>query len=268
MDELTLSIVSHGHGVLLRNLLADLNRFAGFQAPNVILTLNVPESLPDSSEYPRLKISVIRNTTPKGFGANHNVAFSHCTTRWFAVLNPDLRIEAEVFAPLISVIASDNSGGVVTPRIVNSAKLPEDHVRANLTPASLWRRHRGKRREQPPAAAVGSTCRPRPFFWVAGMFMLFRAEAFRRIGGFDERYFLYCEDFDVCARLYNANYAIMIAPQVHAVHDAQRGSHRSARYLRWHVSSLLKVWLSRAYWQVTLGSRGSHTSSKVPTQGR
>lgn len=268
MPELTLSIVSHGHGVLLRNLLADLDRFAGSEAPNVILTLNVPESLPDESEYPRLKIFVIRNRAPKGFGANHNVAFSHCATRWFAVLNPDLRIDEEVFAPLISVIASDPAGGVVTPRIVNSAKLPEDHVRGNLTPASLWRRHRSKRREQPAAAATGSTRRPRPFFWVAGMFMLFSAQAFRQIGGFDERFFLYCEDFDVCARLYNANYAIMIVPQVYAVHDAQRGSHRSARYLRWHLTSLLKVWLSRAYWQVLLGSHASQASSKVPPQGR
>ena len=260
MSELTLSIVSHGHGVLLRDLLADLNRISGRQALNVILTLNVPESQPEEGEYPGLKILVIKNKIPRGFGANHNTAFSQCTSRWFAVLNPDLRINADVFTPLISVIASDTASGVITPRIVNSEGAQEDHVRANLTPASLWRRHVGKRREQPPTTVAGTSRRPGPFFWVAGLFMLFRADAFRQVGGFDERFFLYCEDFDVCARLYNENYSIMIAPQVHAIHDAQRGSHRSARYLRWHLTSLLKVWLSSTYWRLLIGSRTIRTS--------
>jgi GT2 family glycosyltransferase len=98
------------------------------------------------------------------------------------------------------------------------------------------------------------------FFWVAGMFLLMRATAYREIGGFDERFFLYCEDYDVCARMRRAGYSIVLAPATLAVHDAQRGSLRSMRHLRWHVASLFRVWTSSAFWWVVWhGSRATVT---------
>jgi GT2 family glycosyltransferase len=100
-----------------------------------------------------------------------------------------------------------------------------------------------------------------PFYWLAGMFLLARADAFQAVGGFDERFFLYCEDYDLCARFYGAGYALASVPAASAVHDAQRDSHRAFKYLRWHVGSLLKVWTSRAFWRVTLDRRATHPDS-------
>jgi len=82
---------------------------------------------------------------------------------------------------------------------------------------------------------------------VAGFFMLFRSAAFRSLGGFDERYFLYYEDFDLCCRLRAAGHAIAWVPQARVVHDARRTSHRNARYLVWHASSVLRFFSSPAY---------------------
>ena len=90
----------------------------------------------------------------------------------------------------------------------------------------------------------------RPFYWLAGMFLMVRAAAFTAVGGFDERYFLYCEDYDLSARLFNAGYPIAQVQAARAVHDAQRDSHRSLRHLKLHVVSLLKVWTSVAFWRV------------------
>ena len=81
--------------------------------------------------------------------------------------------------------------------------------------------------------------------WVAGMFMLFRAPVFGELHGFDERYFLYYEDVDLCRRLRSRSYEVRLLPTISVVHDARRESHRSLRHMRWHLASILRFILSR-----------------------
>ena len=77
------------------------------------------------------------------------------------------------------------------------------------------------------------------------MFMVFRTGVFKELGGFDERYFLYYEDVDLCLRLRHAGYEVILLPQVSAIHDARRQSHRNLRYLVIHASSLLRFLYTR-----------------------
>ncbi len=247
--DLTLSVVSHGHGALLAALLDDLDAAPPLAGVAVVVTLNIDEDV-DAADYPNLRITLVRNRQPKGFGANHNAAFGHCATRWFAVLNPDLRLDGgEPFTRLADVARGIANVAALAPRIVSVAGTTEDAVRPNLTPLSLLRRAAGDRPGLIPDAV---SRRPQAFYWLAGMCVLFDAAAYRAVGGFDERFFLYCEDYDICARLYNAGYALAVEPAVTVVHAAQRDSHRSARHLRWHLASLVRVWTSRAFWRLTL----------------
>jgi GT2 family glycosyltransferase len=248
-SDFTISIVSHGHGALLDRLLSDLNRQAGSDHPTVILTYNVPENPVSSTKYPQLRILSIHNERPSGFGANHNAAFAKCDTRWFAVLNPDLRLPSEPFSTLLAAAAEAERPGVIAPTVVNSGGALEDAVRKNLTPLSLLlRRALGSRK---PHSATDSRS-AESFFWIAGMFMLFPSDVFRAVGGFDERFFLYCEDYDICARLHLAGYTLLVDPATRVVHDAQRDSHRSMKHMRLHLTSLLKVWMSSAFWRITI----------------
>jgi N-acetylglucosaminyl-diphospho-decaprenol L-rhamnosyltransferase len=80
--------------------------------------------------------------------------------------------------------------------------------------------------------------------WVGGMFMLFRRETFEQSGGFDQRYFLYYEDVDLCARLRLRGYEVAICPGAKVVHHAHRSSHRSFKYMAWHLASMLRFFLS------------------------
>ena len=80
--------------------------------------------------------------------------------------------------------------------------------------------------------------------WIAGMFMLFRADTYRAAGGFDEAYFLYYEDVDICRRLQRLGAAVVFEPRAQVVHDARRASRRSARLALHHVASTLRF-LSR-----------------------
>jgi N-acetylglucosaminyl-diphospho-decaprenol L-rhamnosyltransferase len=246
----TFSIVSHGHGPLLDGLLRQLAARASLAETRTIVTLNLGDEVFDASRYPALRLEVVRNAVPKGFGANHNAAFRRCDTAWFAVLNPDLRLTAEEpFTRLLRAAEAQRRVGIIAPRVLDANDQAEDSVRANLTPCSLVRRRLLGQRA--PLDAQRPAHQGAPFFWLAGMCLLINAEALRQVGGFDERFFLYCEDYDLCARMYNAGFAIVLEPEARVIHQAQRDSHRSLKHLRWHVSSLLKVWCSAAFWRVT-----------------
>lgn len=230
---MTLSIVSHGQGDLVRLLLEDL-RLLAVPDLSLILTLNIPEAeawIPQSED---LQVQVIRNDRPLGFGANHNQAFALSDGEIFIVANPDLRLKDASFADL--------SRGLADPRVAACAPLVlgpdgtvQDSARRFPSLAKLARRVllRQRKADYPPDATAEVD-------WVAGMLVLFRGAAFRQIGGFDERYFMYLEDADICRRLHAAGWKVQYRPCATVVHDARRNSHRSLRHLRWHVRSMAR----------------------------
>jgi N-acetylglucosaminyl-diphospho-decaprenol L-rhamnosyltransferase len=243
----TLSIVSHGHRSLLRALLYDLERQDKIDQLLITLTLNLQDEEFDARLFPRLNLQIIKNKKPKGFGDNHNAAFLVSEGDWFLIINPDIRLPDT--QSLTKILQTNRSSDILlAPLVVNSQGILEDSVRRHLTPWSLIRRARGLDRE--PLRPDKTSERGQTFYWVAGMFLAIKRDTFQKINGFDSRFFLYCEDYDLCARLYLSGGKIAVIKNVQVVHDAQRGSHRSRKYLWWHLSSLFKVWLSAAFWRV------------------
>lgn len=230
---MTVSIISHGQWSLIEPLLAQLDRWCGSSIAKVVLTVNMPERL-TLGDW-RLPIERIDNLHPKGFGANHNAAFARCQTPWFLVLNPDIRLEDDVLSALLRLASAD--AGLVAPRIREPGSDAPEPYRELLTPLELIRRRQGGHR--PPAMPA----------WVAGMFMLIRNEAFAQVNGFDERYFMYCEDFDLCARLRLAGWKLQAEASVTVLHLAQRASQAALRPLLWHLASFAKMWTSGAFWR-------------------
>jgi GT2 family glycosyltransferase len=233
-DKVTLSVVSHGQGHLIGMLFQDIAKHCG-SSVEVTLTLNLPELLPfDPSAMP-FKVRVLENEHPKGFGANHDSAFASGCTEFFCVINPDIRLQGNPFPSLIEVLGNPRIG-VVAPLILDPNKTVADSARKFPTVISIL----GKVFRKKTRADYAITDRLLLPDWVAGMFMLFRREVFDELHGFDKGYFLYYEDVDLCARLRLAGYLTAMCPAVSAIHDAQRASHRDLRYLKWHLSSMLR----------------------------
>jgi GT2 family glycosyltransferase len=78
---------------------------------------------------------------------------------------------------------------------------------------------------------------------MAGMFMLFRSELYRAVKGFNEAYFLYYEDADLCRRLHRAGKSVIYNPKAEIIHDARRASHTNPRLAFHHISSALRYFL-------------------------
>jgi GT2 family glycosyltransferase len=189
-----------------------------------------------------LPLTIEQNALPKGFGANHNAAFARSRGEYFCVANPDIRLEANPFPALLRRM-QDHRVGVAAPLVVGPDGSPEDNARRFPTPARLARKllHRSG-----PNVEYPQSSEPMEPDWVAGMFMLFRHEAFARVGGFDERYFLYYEDVDLCARLRLAGLTVVLEPAARVIHHAQRQSRRSLRYAWWHARSMARWLCSRS----------------------
>ena len=237
---ITISIVSHGQSVLVEQLLMDLAGLDTSMITEVLVTLNIPENISFKSDnYPFL-VRVLRNTAARGFGANHNAAFRQAEGRWFCVMNPDIRLIDDPF-PILTKESADNSAGVIAPMVVTSSGLIEDSVRHFPVLASLAAKLFGYGDGRYLFAAGDETFSAD---WVAGMFTLFRTDDFRAIGGFDEDFFLYYEDVDICARLWKSGRSVLVCPKAGVIHDARRSSHRNLHYMKWHILSL-----ARYFWK-------------------
>lgn len=132
--EISDSIVSHKQSSLIENLLHDLEKQCQESVLEVILTLNLEESLLFKLQdflFPKM---VIRNSVPQVFAANHNQAFSHAKGQYCCVMNSNIRLKDDPFQALINCLRVP-SVGVENPLVVNAGRETEDSARR--LPSSL-----------------------------------------------------------------------------------------------------------------------------------
>jgi N-acetylglucosaminyl-diphospho-decaprenol L-rhamnosyltransferase len=248
-----ISIVSHKQGDLVWNLLKNIQTLS-LQSPfEVVVTVNTEESLPFKDQDFSFKLTLIFNKYPKGFGANHNAAFGTRPSTFFGVLNPDLRLDQDPFTPLLRRLALKGQG-VIAPQVLNEDHEIEDSARCLPTPYRLAKRYIGLKKTRKLDYPIDRIYCPD---WVAGIFMLFPSPVFAAMKGFDERYFLYFEDVDLCTRLWQAGYEVMVDPAITVMHQARRNSHDNLRYLRWHIYSGCRFFSSKTFWAAWLSGKAN-----------
>ena len=232
--DITLSIVSHGQNELVNHLLGDIQRHCTDRVA-LVLTENTPDATPLAAGALSCPVERIANNRVKGFGANHNAAFKLCRTPWFCVVNPDIRLPADPFRALAASLGN-GCGGVAGPLVHRPSGGVEDSARRFPTAASLLKKAFSDKRQPDYPVDRGA----QEVDWVAGMFMLFRAGDFRSAGGFDEAYFLYYVDVDLCRRLGAARKSAIYEPSAEVLHAAQRESRRKPSLAMHHLRSALR----------------------------
>lgn len=236
---ITVSVISHNHGYLIKKIIKQLVNF--HQITKIIVTLNVPEKF----RYPKSKkIKLIINKKRVGFGENHNKAFNFCKTRFFLVLNPDIKFINNPFYKLIKKITTTNSG-LIAPLVINKKGNTEDSFRKFPSFFSIFKKFFFKytdiyHMKKKDTAEIYPD-------WVAGMFMLFESKVFSKIGGFDIKYFLYYEDVDICARLRIAGEKVCVNLSTRIIHDARRDSRKKIFYLFLHIKSFIRFLLTHKF---------------------
>jgi GT2 family glycosyltransferase len=231
IQRVTVSVVSHGQRDLVAALLEQITALRDPSLVLVVVVHNLPDVDLPKPQGALFDLVQLHNTKPFGFSANHNLAFGHCKTPWFAVLNPDLEFRfGNPFPALLSAMVADARLGAVAPTLVQPATLHIEPNRRVVTPWELIRRRLpGYKPPQEPE-------------WLVGAFLLMRADAYKALGGFDEHFRLYCEDVDLGMRMRRGGWTICRLEDVKIVHLTQRNSHRRVKYSLIHILSLLRLW--------------------------
>lgn len=238
MQEVTVSIVSHNHSQLVDKLISELSKFPQHIA-KVIITNNTTNEICFVDEHYPFEITQIHNMNPKGFGANHNQAFRHCGTDYFCVMNPDISVVSDPFSALVSC-CKDKSIAVIAPLIVNLRGTVEDNARFFPTPWGLVKKVFG---HYDGVYHIKTDQRLGFPDWVAGMFLLIESDKYAELAGFDESFFLYYEDVDLCARAWQKDYTVALCKEVRVIHDARRSSHYKFKFFKWHVMSAFRFFM-------------------------
>jgi N-acetylglucosaminyl-diphospho-decaprenol L-rhamnosyltransferase len=189
-----------------------------------------------------------------GFAGGVNEAARHGTGDYFLLLNPDTTLSAGAVTRMRDFLLDQPAVAAVGARVYDADGTVQRSARAFPTLltaffgrtsllTSLWPGNRFSRAQ---LVADESTAAPTDVDWVAGSCVMFRADAFRAVGGMDEGFFLYWEDADLCCRLRAAGWRIAYLPDASVVHHVGRSSrharvrsivafHKSAvRYYRKH----------------------------------
>lgn len=183
-----------------------------------------------------------------GFGAGHNAIFNFLVDAnrpYHLLLNPDIEFEPDALADMLDCLRVHADIGLLMPdvRYPDGARqqlckllpTPMDLIARRFLPDSNWKRAAQARYEL--RAWAHDQTRDIPS--LSGCFMLMRSEAFRSVGGFDESFFLYMEDFDLCRRI-GQQWRTVYYPQAQVVHRHAKGSYRSKRLLALHIRSAIK----------------------------
>jgi GT2 family glycosyltransferase len=239
----TLSIVSHGDAKKVEQLLESLKRYEQTDRFQIIVTDNLKDDVSELGGSEWQSLTLIRNQKPLGFARNQNQAFQYSVGEYFCVINPDVHFKQEIFVSLIGWLESGHAD-IVAPLILDVNAIPQDSYRDFPTPFEIIRRRLPGYKFVSPTIDATGLVRPD---WIAGMFMLMASETFRSLSGFDEKYHLYFEDVDFCARAKLAGLKLLVDTNVRVFHDAQRASRNSTIYLLWHLQSAIRFFTSSVY---------------------
>jgi N-acetylglucosaminyl-diphospho-decaprenol L-rhamnosyltransferase len=183
-----------------------------------------------------------------GFSAGINTGASLATHEFILVLNPDTYFEDKSISLALDLFGSDSSIGMIGLDLTYPNGERQFSARCFYSVLDIVGRRSPLGRYWPVKQMVEKHMMLKawekgvPFDadWVMGTGFLIRRALFEKIGRMDEAYFLYMEDVDLCARVWDAGSRVVCAPGVRLIHDHQRSSSAGplSRAGKMHLKSL------------------------------
>ncbi|MGQ0679149.1 MAG: glycosyltransferase family 2 protein [Actinomycetota bacterium] len=246
-------IVNFDSGSHLANCLAALGAAQGEGSVELLVVDNAStDGSVDGLAEAHPEVRFVYNARNLGYGSACNIGSRRVSAPFLCFLNPDVVPAPGSLLAMAGALVADPKIGVLGPRLNNpdGSLYPSCRVFPGwrvaighaifglLTPSNRFTRAYQLRDM--------SHSEPAEVDWVSGAAMMVRREAFEQVGGFDERYFMYVEDVDLCSRLRRAGWEARYFPAAQMMHHVAGSSRRTPyRMIFHHHRSLLRYALSR-----------------------
>jgi N-acetylglucosaminyl-diphospho-decaprenol L-rhamnosyltransferase len=214
--KLSVIVVTHNDRGHLENCLESLARADGANDMEIYVVDNAstdgtPEFVAD--KYPEIHLVLL--TENMGFSKANNIGLRQCRGQSVMFLNPDTALPKNGLTGLLAAL--DNPAvGAVGPILYNR----ENHFQVSFGGRRTFFRELIQKGVLNPCLKrrIGRLQRPRRVTWISGACLCVRREVLDGVGGFDEHFFLYFEDIDLCYRIRKANWEILVHPEIKIFH--------------------------------------------------
>jgi GT2 family glycosyltransferase len=204
-------------------------------------------------------VTLLENTANSGYGAGANLGLAHCASDYALLLNSDTRLEAGALEALRGYLDCHPDVAIVGPRLVNSDGTLQASCYPFPTPWHIFLQESalGQLLRFVPVLREAnlqtwSHAAPRESPWLLGAALAIRRTAFEAVDGFDESFFIYYEEVDLCQRLRRAGWNVHFAPVTTITHvgGASTSQARADMLVHWFAS--LTHYYRRHYRQLRL----------------
>jgi GT2 family glycosyltransferase len=193
--------------------------------------------------------TVISGQGNVGYGQGHNLAIDRAASRYHLVLNPDIDIDPSALTKALDFFDTHPEAGLLTPCIGDDERRLQYLCRRYPTLLDLFARGflpgsiRKLFAKRLARYEMRDLINERDVVWdppiVSGCFMLFRTEVLKRLTGFDPRYFLYFEDYDLSLRTHELA-RVVYAPAVRVLHHGGGAARKGSAHIRMFAASAFK----------------------------
>jgi N-acetylglucosaminyl-diphospho-decaprenol L-rhamnosyltransferase len=245
--ELAVVVVNHNAGDYLGRCLDSVLGAAGGISLDVVVVDNASRDDSVRSVGSRPGVRLIENRANLGFAAGANVGIRATDAPFVLLLNPDAEILSGTLASLVKVARDRPDAGAIGALVRNPDRTLQPSARrvprtfealmhaflGPLAPGNPWTRTY--------TMADWDRTTEREVEWISGSAMLLRREALHDVGVFDEGYYMYVEDVDLCTRLREEGWGVVFSPELEVVHEigvSARG--QSRRMAREHSRSIYR----------------------------
>lgn len=254
--DLSIVIVNYKNKGLTLNCIRSLEEssLVNLKYEIIVVDNNSNDNIGQILAWQHPKVIFIQNNFNVGMGAGNNLGLKKARGKYLVVMNPDTLALPKTLAKLFSYMEANLSVGVVGPKQYNPDKSVQDSCYRwpkILTP--FFRRtflgKMSKKNKELERYLMHDYNKKtiREVDWLLGSCLFMRASALKEVGLFDERFFLYFEDTDLCRRFWEKKWRVVYNPEVEIIHNHNRESARQPWYTffmsqasRQHVKSWLR----------------------------
>jgi len=199
-----------------------------------------------TQNYPNIKLSI--NDKIEGFAYNTNYGVSMSKGEYIFICNPDMILLKGSLDKLLAYAIENPKSGIVSPQLLNSDYTYQPSIRKfHSIKLLFWRIMSGASDQSKNKTVTDYLLLDfdktivQPIDWAIGAAMLISRDLYiNKLSGFDEKFFLYVEDQDICLRAWKLGYEVTYNPASVMIHDHQRSSVKKINKLTWfHFKSLV-----------------------------